>query len=189
MLSVIFTCLWFDVTLQSDVGKVLVETAFQLVLLIWHLISWCYFGKDNRTRAATVAFRQPWVLQVTPLVHRCQYDLPLWYVSSTASRPDMFHIQPFGVKRIPKLYHHQLYTCVTVAIRSHGMLLWMIPKPKDKRMMSLLTSTVNPQNRVPTINPISITIHAILKLPIVTRKRIINENTRITISINHRGDW
>ena len=48
MLSTIFTCIWFDITLQSDVRKVPVETSVSAQLYVMILDSLCCSGKDNR---------------------------------------------------------------------------------------------------------------------------------------------
>jgi len=47
MLSYIFTCIWFDVTLQSDARKVPVETSVSAQLYVMTLDSLCCPGKDN----------------------------------------------------------------------------------------------------------------------------------------------
>ena len=48
MLSTIFTCLWFDITLQSDARKVPVETSVSAQLYVMTPDSLCCSGKDNR---------------------------------------------------------------------------------------------------------------------------------------------
>ena len=48
MLSSIFTSLWFDVTLQSDVRKVPVETSVSAQLYVMTPDSLCCPGKDPR---------------------------------------------------------------------------------------------------------------------------------------------
>jgi len=48
MLSYIFTCIWFDVTLQSDARKVPVETSVSAQLYVMIPDSLCCSGKDNR---------------------------------------------------------------------------------------------------------------------------------------------
>jgi len=48
MLSYIFTCLWFDVTLQSDARKVPLETSVSAQLYVMTPDSLCCPGKDPR---------------------------------------------------------------------------------------------------------------------------------------------
>ncbi len=48
MLSYIFTCIRFDVTLQSDVRKAPVETSVSAQLYVMTLDSLCCSEKDNR---------------------------------------------------------------------------------------------------------------------------------------------
>jgi len=51
MLSSIFTCIWFDVTLQSDARKVPVETSVSDQLYVMTPDNLCCSGKDNRPQS------------------------------------------------------------------------------------------------------------------------------------------